>query len=327
MSAIFRKKNRYIKDETYDPDKIKEADLEGRKVPDFLKQAPWYYNTGKGVEHLRIAPWAKQTESDISQGHKHGETKVEITKWKPGCCRNCGSDQHTEADCTERPRKINAVARGEGIRSKKIVKKEDLSYEAKRDNYANYSNSRWLIDSKQANLYSAKVRAEAAANKDDPDIEIRETYGSTSSRNRQDIAKYIKALGDKKQNPLANGDSPFVPAHDPEMFKKKKLPTKLLTYEIGKDSRKEVVEANEMNQIAESNSREFIERKQMLDKLVEDNTEIEEEAPKSEKYGEIEDVFINGHTSVWGSYYSDGKWGYACCHQMEKNSICTAQRE
>jgi pre-mRNA-processing factor SLU7 len=39
-----------------------------------------------------------------------------------------------------------------------------------------------------------------------------------------------------------------------------------------------------------------------------------------------EDVFINNHTSVWGSWWSDFKWGYACCHQMIKNSYCTGEQ-
>jgi pre-mRNA-processing factor SLU7 len=37
----------------------------------------------------------------------------------------------------------------------------------------------------------------------------------------------------------------------------------------------------------------------------------------------VEDVFINNHTSVWGSWWSDFKWGYACCHSTIKNSYCT----
>ena len=36
-----------------------------------------------------------------------------------------------------------------------------------------------------------------------------------------------------------------------------------------------------------------------------------------------EDVFNNNHTSVWGSWWSDFKWGYACCHSFVKNSYCT----
>ncbi len=38
-----------------------------------------------------------------------------------------------------------------------------------------------------------------------------------------------------------------------------------------------------------------------------------------------EDVLINNHTSVWGSWWSNFKWGYACCHSMVKNSYCTGE--
>ena len=34
-------------------------------------------------------------------------------------------------------------------------------------------------------------------------------------------------------------------------------------------------------------------------------------------------VYINNHTSVYGSWFKDGSWGYACCHQFHKNSYCT----
>ncbi|KAH6677645.1 Pre-mRNA splicing Prp18-interacting factor-domain-containing protein [Halenospora varia] len=38
-----------------------------------------------------------------------------------------------------------------------------------------------------------------------------------------------------------------------------------------------------------------------------------------------EDVLINNHTSVWGSWWSNFEWGYACCHSMVKNSYCTGE--
>ncbi|XP_013790596.1 pre-mRNA-splicing factor SLU7-like, partial [Limulus polyphemus] len=38
-----------------------------------------------------------------------------------------------------------------------------------------------------------------------------------------------------------------------------------------------------------------------------------------------EDVCINNHTSVWGSYWKDGHWGYKCCHSLIKNSYCTGE--
>jgi pre-mRNA-processing factor SLU7 len=47
-------------------------------------------------------------------------------------------------------------------------------------------------------------------------------------------------------------------------------------------------------------------------------------APKKEGRSKYpEDIFINNHTSVWGSWWSDFKWGYACCHSFVKNSYCT----
>lgn len=36
-----------------------------------------------------------------------------------------------------------------------------------------------------------------------------------------------------------------------------------------------------------------------------------------------EDVYPLDHTSVWGSYYHDGQWGYRCCKQLAKNDYCT----
>ncbi|KAL5781730.1 hypothetical protein ACOSP7_006759 [Xanthoceras sorbifolium] len=47
---------------------------------------------------------------------------------------------------------------------------------------------------------------------------------------------------------------------------------------------------------------------------------LETSIPKS-KYEE--DIYINNHTSVWGSWWKDHQWGYKCCQQTIKNSYCT----
>lgn len=36
-----------------------------------------------------------------------------------------------------------------------------------------------------------------------------------------------------------------------------------------------------------------------------------------------EDILLNNHTSVWGSWWSNFQWGFACCHSTVKNSYCT----
>ncbi|KAK3595833.1 hypothetical protein CHS0354_014653 [Potamilus streckersoni] len=38
-----------------------------------------------------------------------------------------------------------------------------------------------------------------------------------------------------------------------------------------------------------------------------------------------EDVYINNHTCVWGSYWNNGQWGYKCCHSLIKESYCTGE--
>ena len=39
----------------------------------------------------------------------------------------------------------------------------------------------------------------------------------------------------------------------------------------------------------------------------------------------FEDAFINNHTSIWGSWWSNFQWGYNCCHSTIKNSYCTGE--
>ncbi|XP_077293914.1 pre-mRNA-splicing factor Slu7 [Arctopsyche grandis] len=38
-----------------------------------------------------------------------------------------------------------------------------------------------------------------------------------------------------------------------------------------------------------------------------------------------EDVLINNHTSVWGSFWKAGKWGYKCCYSYIKMSYCVGE--
>ncbi|XP_022800095.1 pre-mRNA-splicing factor SLU7-like [Stylophora pistillata] len=49
----------------------------------------------------------------------------------------------------------------------------------------------------------------------------------------------------------------------------------------------------------------------------------QEKAVAKSKYEE--DVYTNNHTSVWGSYWQEGRWGYACCHSFVRNSYCTGE--
>lgn len=37
----------------------------------------------------------------------------------------------------------------------------------------------------------------------------------------------------------------------------------------------------------------------------------------------VEDKYVGNHTSVWGSWWQNFQWGFACCHSTVKNSYCT----
>lgn len=50
---------------------------------------------------------------------------------------------------------------------------------------------------------------------------------------------------------------------------------------------------------------------------------LQEKAVPKSKYEE--DVFINNHSTVWGSWWKDHQWGYKCCKQFTRNSYCTGQ--
>ncbi|WWD18470.1 pre-mRNA-splicing factor SLU7 [Kwoniella shandongensis] len=50
-----------------------------------------------------------------------------------------------------------------------------------------------------------------------------------------------------------------------------------------------------------------------------------EKAKARSKYEE--DIFVNNHTCVWGSYYDieTSQWGYGCCHSILSGSYCTGE--
>lgn len=35
--------------------------------------------------------------------------------------------------------------------------------------------------------------------------------------------------------------------------------------------------------------------------------------------------YLNNHTSVWGSYWKSGQWGFFCCHSLIKKSYCLGE--
>lgn len=39
----------------------------------------------------------------------------------------------------------------------------------------------------------------------------------------------------------------------------------------------------------------------------------------------LEDQYPGNHKSVWGSYWRNGQWGYACCHSLFREAYCAGE--
>ncbi|KAH0794374.1 step II splicing factor slu7 [Histomonas meleagridis] len=299
-----------------------EGDISGANLPQYIKKSPWYYKTEEGdLSYLRIAPYAAQKKTDLSEFYEHGSSNRRVAvKWKPGCCKNCGSSTHTEFECTERPRKRNARVMTHSIASEEKIEKHDLNYAAKRDNYSNYSSQKWWHDVRNSYSYAQRVSS-GAQQPIETSNPIQPKYGNSGFRNRQDIARYIAVIGTNK--PVApENDDIFVKPGGKSNEKEFQGLMAWEGYELNTNKPKE---KKEERAIEQQHYRNFYESKEILARSA--NNEIveivEAPIPKSEKYGDEEDKFTNGHTAVYGSYFDNGKWGYACCRQTDKNCFCT----
>jgi pre-mRNA-processing factor SLU7 len=279
--------------------------LEGASLPDFVKKQPWYFNTGDdSIDHQRIAPFAAQKHTSLTEFYHHGRSRdQEVVKWRPGCCTNCGSRTHSSADCTERPRKRNARAAGQSIAPKESVEQHELSYEAKRDSFANYGSDRWWQEVGGRFRFADQVRSKSAADSGSS-LAIQAEYGHSGFRDRNDVAFYIESIRTGK---------PAVAPDDDQWVKTEARPPPV--------SRQVADTSNPA--VEQQHAREFYEGRQMLAKDGAIATETGIEAMPMSRYGAREDILENGHTSVFGSYWESGHWGYACCHQLDRDAHCT----
>jgi pre-mRNA-processing factor SLU7 len=271
-------------------------------LPDYVRKQPWYYSTGDDtVSHQRIAPFAEQPQTSLSDHSHRAPQPTQVVKWKPGSCKNCGSTTHTEKDCTERPRRANARSTGDGVASTAPVEQHDLSYDAKHDSYSNYDGSRWWQDVRGQFRFAEQVRASSKGSEAAPPVAIQEEYGHSGFRNRQDLAPYLANLGTHQP----------VSVHDDHMWMKSDTPAPALLPTAG-------------GAVEQQHAREFYESAQMAALSgARGDAFVPEEVPRS-RYGDAEDRFEFGHTSVFGSYFCDGQWGYKCCRQMVRDCRCTA---
>ncbi|KAJ3544438.1 hypothetical protein NM688_g5747 [Phlebia brevispora] len=100
--------------------------------------------------------------------------------------------------------------------------------------------------------------------------------------------------------------------------------------------KEQLKESTKVSILAKYGGEEYLEKapKELLQGQTEEYTEFsrtgqvikgKEHVAVRSKYPE--DVYVNNHTAVWGSWYdtSTGEWGYACCRSTVHISYCTGE--
>ncbi|KAI1405150.1 Pre-mRNA splicing Prp18-interacting factor-domain-containing protein [Hypoxylon fuscum] len=126
-----------------------------------------------------------------------------------------------------------------------------------------------------------------------------------------------EASGDTSQHMQANPTAGefYRKKEREEAERRKAARLKLLQDKYGGDDSNKVMPAALRDAVTESE--QFVEY---------DEAGLIKGAPRaSAKSKYAEDVYTNNHTSVWGSWWSNFQWGYACCHSFIKNSYCTGE--
>ncbi|EIM83041.1 pre-mRNA-splicing factor SLU7 [Stereum hirsutum FP-91666 SS1] len=103
-----------------------------------------------------------------------------------------------------------------------------------------------------------------------------------------------------------------------------------------KEKKEELKDTSKVSVLAKYGGEEYLQKvpKELLQGQTEEYVEYsrtgqvihgKERAKARSKYPE--DVYVNNHTAVWGSWYdaTAGTWGYACCHSSVHLSYCTGE--
>lgn len=106
-------------------------------IPQYIAAAPWYFKKDDTptLVHQRLL----QKKEFDKQWYQRGVRGPTATKYRPGCCANCGAKGHAEKDCLERPRAKGAKFTNKDIKPDDIeTPKLDLGYEGSRDRWNGY---------------------------------------------------------------------------------------------------------------------------------------------------------------------------------------------
>lgn len=379
------------------------VDEEGRDInphiPQYISNAPWYYNTcGPTLKHQRPQEENKVESSDIDIWYKRGvDTSKVVTKFRKGACENCGAVTHKKVDCMERPRKIGAKFTGSVVAHDEFIQPKIITdYDGKRDRWGGYDPAAHReiveefqkIEEAKQKLKAEKLKEseEGAKSDEDDDDEDEDKYVDgvdmpgtkvdskqritvRNLRIREDTAKYLRNLDpvsayyDPKTRSMRDNPNPNTNPNETDFAGENFVrfsgdtnkhataqmfaweahakgvdvhllaePTKLEILQNVYEKKKEEYKTQTKSKVLEKyGGEEHLEvpSKSLLLAQTEEYVEysrsgkvIKGQEKQVNRSRFEEDVLINNHISVWGSYWADGRWGYKCCHSFIKNSYC-----
>ncbi|KAK1260838.1 Pre-mRNA-splicing factor SLU7 [Acorus gramineus] len=332
-----------------------ELDEDGKEInphiPQYMSSAPWYLNAERpSLKHQR--KW-KSDPNYTKAWYDRGAKIFQADRYRKGACQNCGAMTHDAKSCMERPRKLGAKYTNMHIAPDEKVETFELDYdvdEAKVD------------ESKQMDFAKVEKRVRTTGGGSTGtvrNLRIREDTAKYLLNLDINSAHYDPKTRSMREDPLPDsdpnekfyvGDNQYrasgqalefkqLNIHAWEAFEKgqdvhmQAAPSQaeLLykNFKINKEKLKTEVKDTIMQKYGNAASEEQLPRELLLGQS---EREIEyDRAGRIIKGQEIalpkskyeEDVYINNHTSVWGSWWKDHQWGYRCCRQTIRNSYCT----
>nr|GMD27964.1 pre-mRNA-splicing factor SLU7-like [Ipomoea batatas] len=336
-----------------------EVDEDGKEInphiPQYMSSAPWYLNAERpSLKHQR--KW-KSDPNYTKSWYDRGAKIYQADKYRKGACENCGAMTHNAKSCMERPRKLGAKWTGKSIAPDEKIEQFELDYddalkvdEAKVDesNQMDFAKVEKRVRTtgggSTGTVRNLRIREDTA--KYLLNLDVNSAYYDPKTRSMRedplpDMDPNEKFYAGDNQNRLSGQALEFkqLNIHAWESFEKghdihmQAAPSQaeLLhkNYKINKEKLKSKTKETIMEKYGNAANDEALPRELLLGQS---EREVEYDRagrivkgqemslPKS-KYEE--DVYINNHTSIWGSWWKDHQWGYKCCKQTIRSSYCT----
>lgn len=273
-------------------------------------------------------------------------------------CTNCGSMDHDKRECLEKPTRKRQVSGDLGADTGQGKRMDELDYASKRDRWYGYDTEEYDDYVKK---FEGRPLQEIEHREFDTDeeIELKElglweeglqkdlskATGEKIVRLREDKAVYLTDVRNESINYDPKTRMMVGDSHDgTESSFVKHLSGDAREFEEAKkfawDGTKRGLEADNF---ASNPTAAALKRKEQTQAHTARSEALKQQLAGA--YGSLdsasdgtvngksdedvvlsvypEDVYEHNHTSVWGSYYDAGRWGYRCCKSTDRNDLCS----